>query len=311
VITDQQLQLAIFEKHQEENSMRKLFRSVAICAVGAGLSAFSLATAQTYTTVDYPGATATTLNGGPNTEGTSVGTYTDSAGVSHGFKRTAAGRLTAFDPPGSTATTPNFIDLQGRIVGGYLDGNGVSHGFVLQNGHYRNVDLSGAAGTVLTSINLWGEMTGFGCNSDPTCTNGPFTSFTLSAWGQFKTFNPPGSSNSQASVVNDLGLVVGAYADTGDNVHGYVLFNNHFITNDYPGGAFTFNGGLNLQGDIVGEYRNSDAVPHSFLLHNGHYIGFDPPGATASDATGINLQGTIVGLYADGAGAIHGFIRRP
>lgn len=291
--------------------MRKLFRSVTICAIGIGLSAFSLATAQTYTTIDYPGATSTTLNGGPNVEGTSVGTYTDASGVTHGFKLSAGGQFTAFDPPGSTATTPNFIDLQGTIVGGYVDGSSISHGFVLKNGHYRNVDLPGAAGTVLTSINPWGEMTGFGCNSDPTCNNGPFTSFTVSPSGQFKTFNPPGSSNSQASVVNAFGLVVGAYVDSGGNVHGYLLLNNHFATNDYPGSAFTFDGGLNLQGDIVGEYRNSDAVPHSFLFRNGHYTGFDPPGATASDATGINVEGTIVGLYADAAGAVHGFIRKP
>lgn len=290
--------------------MRKLFRSVTICAIGLGLSAFTLA-AQSYTTVDYPGATSTTLNGGPNPQGISVGSYTDSSGVTHGFSRTASGHFTAFDPPGSTATTPNFINVDGTIVGGYIDGSGISHGFVFQRGHYRNVNYPGAAGTVLTSINPWGEMTGFSCTSDPTCNSGPFGSFTLSPWGSFSGFNPPGSNNSQASVVNALGLVVGAYADSGDNIHGYILFNNHFVTNDYPGGAFTFDGGLNTQGDIVGEYRNSDGVPHSFLLHNGHYTGFDPPGATGSDATGINVEGTIVGLYLDSAGTLHGFIRRP
>jgi len=284
---------------------------VAICAIGAGLSAFSLAAAQTYTTVDYPGATSTTLNGGPNVEGTSVGSYTDSAGLTHGFTRTAAGRMNAFDPPNSTATTPNFINAQGTIVGGYVDGTGVSHGFVLKNGHYRNVDFPGAPGTALTSINEWGEITGFACNTDPTCATGPFESFTLSPWGSFNGFNPLGSNNSQATVVTDLGVVVGAFEDSSDNVHGYVLFNHRFVTIDDPGTAFTFAGGGNLQGDIVGEYRNSDGVPHSFLLKNGHWTNFDPPGATASDATGINVQGTIVGLFSDASGAIHGFVRRP
>jgi len=291
--------------------MRKLFRSVAVCALGVGLSAFSIAVAQTYTTVDYPGATATTLNGGPNPQGTSVGTYTDSSGVTHGFKVTASGHFTAFDPPGSKATTPNFIDPEGTIVGGYIDAGGVSHGFVLTGGHYRNVDYPGAAGTVLSSINPWGEMSGFSCSSDPTCNNGPFLSFTVSPRGAFTGFNPPGSNSSQASVVNALGLVVGAYSDSSNNVHGYAFFNNHFVTTDYPGAVFTFDGGLNVQGDIVGEYQNSDQVPHSFLLRNGHYTGFDPPGATASDASGINVEGTIIGLYADSAGAVHGFIRRP
>jgi hypothetical protein len=291
--------------------MQKVFRSMAICAVGAGLSLFSIAaTAQTYTTIDYPGAAATTLNGGPNPQGTSVGTFTDSSGGIHGFTLTGSGTFNAFDPPGSTATTPNFISPEGTIVGGYVDGSGVSHGFVLSGGSYRNVDFPGAPGTVLTSINPQGEMTGFSCTSDPSCSTGPFGSFTVSKSGAFTGFNPPGSNNSQATVVNGSGLVVGAYEDSGDNVHGYLLFHNQFATNDYPGAAFTFDGGLNLQGDIVGEYRNSDGLAHSFLLHNGQYTGFDPPGAAQSDATGINNQGVIVGLYLDASGGLHGFVRR-
>lgn len=69
--------------------MFKVDRFVAICAIGAAFATLSIASAQTYTTIDFPGATATTLNGGPNPQGTSVGSSTDTAGRTHGFTLTA------------------------------------------------------------------------------------------------------------------------------------------------------------------------------------------------------------------------------
>ena len=101
--------------------MTQVFRFVAMCAIGVALATFSIASAQTYTTIDFPGAVTTTLNGGPNPQGTSVGTYTDTSNVIRGFTLTKKDVFTSFDPPGSTGTTPNFISPQGVIVGGYLD----------------------------------------------------------------------------------------------------------------------------------------------------------------------------------------------
>lgn len=63
--------------------MTKLFRCVALSAITVAFATLSLALAQTYTTVDFPGAIATTLNGGPNPEGTNIGTYTDTSNVIH------------------------------------------------------------------------------------------------------------------------------------------------------------------------------------------------------------------------------------
>jgi hypothetical protein len=53
--------------------MIKIFRFLAIYMIVAAVAASSIAWAQTYTKVDFPGATATSLNGGPNPQGTSVG----------------------------------------------------------------------------------------------------------------------------------------------------------------------------------------------------------------------------------------------
>ena len=91
------------------------------------------------------------------------GTETDASGVVHGFTLSRNGSFNVSDPPGSTATTPNFISPQGTIVGGYVDAAGVSHGFILSGGQYTTLDFPGAAGTQLTGINPSGEISGFPC----------------------------------------------------------------------------------------------------------------------------------------------------
>jgi hypothetical protein len=308
-------------KKQEDGSMIKVFRFVAMGAISVALATLSIASAQTYTTVDFPGATATTLNGGPNPQGTSVGGYTTS-GVTHGFTLTKKGVFTSFDPPGSTLTSPNFISPQGDIVGGYNDSSSVSHGFILSGRHYTTVNFPGAAGTVLTGLNPSGEMSGFYC-SDPACgTTGDAGtnqehSFVVSKKGVFTSFDPPGAVSSEASTVNPSGAVVGSYDNSAEGTcftqcQGYLLDKKGtFTTIDFPGAIFTFGGGNNPEGDIVGEETDTAGVGHAFLLSNGAFTSFDLPGAIFTDAAGINPGGIIVGIYFDSAGVEHGFIRKP
>src|SRR5215469_2725460 len=199
--------------------MIKVGSLLVICMICVALGSSSIAWGQTYTTIDYPGATLTALLGGPNPQGTSVGFYVDTSGVTHGFKLDSLGVFTSFDPPGSTFTTPNFISPEGVIVGAYNDAGNVSHGFVLKNGNYTTVDFPGAAGTGLTGLNPSGEMSGFTC-SDPACNNFSH-SFVVSGTGAFTSFDPPGATASTASAITRLGTVVGAYIDNGGVEHGY------------------------------------------------------------------------------------------
>ena len=294
--------------------MTKVFRCLAICTMAAAFATLSIAWAQTYKTVDFPGAIATTLNGGPDPQGTSVGSWTDTGGITHGFTLSRSGVFTSFDPPGSTLTTPNFISPQRVIVGGYNDSANVAHGFVLKNGQYTTQDFPGAAGTNLTGFNPSGEMSGFYC-SDPACgTTGSSTtnhSFVVSKRGVFTSFDPPGAVSSTASTVNPSGAIVGAYRDSGGVTHGYLLYHGNFATIDFPGSIFTFAGGNNPEGDIIGAYTDAGGVTHAFLLSNGVFTSFDPPGATLSDASGINPGRVIVGIYVDSANVTHGFVRTP
>src|ERR1700685_726004 len=259
--------------------MNKVFRFLAMCAIGFAFATMSVS-AQTYKTVDYPGATATLLIGGPNPQGTSVGIEV-TAGFQHGLLLTAAGGFTVIDPPGSTLTSPNYVDAEDVVVGNFLDAGNVTHGFILYKGHSTTFDVPGA---LATPVSRRGEIT---------------------------SFNPFGAVSSFASGVNAFGTVVGTYTDSGGMTHGYQLCHGNFTSNDFPGAILTFNGGINPQGEIVGFYTDTSNVTHSFLLSDGRYTGFDPPGATYSNAGGINASGIIVGFYLDSANVAHGYIRTP
>jgi hypothetical protein len=298
--------------------MIKVFRSLAICTISVAFAS-SIASAQTYKQVDYPGAVLTELVGGPNPQGTSVGAWQDTTGVLHGFTFTAKGVFATFDPPGSTFTSPSFISPQEVIVGEYLDSTFVSHGFILDGGQYTFVNVPGAAGTTLSGINPSGEISGFTC-SDPACGQTGLAntshSFVESKKGVFTIFDPPGATSSSASTVNPSGAVVGAYTDTvGELFHGYLLKNGTYTTIDFPGALYgTFAGGGNPENDIVGLYNYVSCTAdcnHAFLLHNGVFTSFDYPGAIFTEATGINPSGVIVGVFEDSSDNVHGFFRTP
>jgi hypothetical protein len=310
------------KKEPGDNLMINVFRLLAMCTISVAFAS-SIARAQTYKQVDYPGATLTEIIGGPNLEGTSVGVWEDSSAVIHGFSLTARGRFKSFDPPGSTLTVPFFINLQGVIVGEYLDSTSVSRGFILDEGTYKVVNAPGAAGTTLTGINDLGEISGFTC-SDAACGNtGNLNithSFLRSPKGVFKFFDPPDATSSAAETVSLLGAVVGSYTDTkGELNHGYLLFLGKYTTIDFPGAlGGTFPSGGNLENHIVGIYYETSSscsadCEHAFLLHHSVFASFDYPEVGVQDtfANGINALGVIVGGFVDSSQNVHGFIRTP
>lgn len=290
----------------------KAFRLLAIPTISLVLA--SIASAQKYFSVDYPGAVATYLNGGPNLQGDSVGSWQDNTGTWHGFVLTSWGKFITFDPPGSISTYPSWITIQGDITGAYYDGNVTLHGFILKNGHYKTIDYPGAAGTSLGGMNTLGEIVGNYCvDADCTLTH----SFKRSANGRFTGFDPPTASESSALTINDLGEIVGgywtAYPEENATEHCYVVKRGKFTTINFPAkGAYgTFCGANNFQGDIVGSYYDNNDFAHSFLLKNGKFQSFDFPGALYTFAGGTSPTGVIVGAYFDSAFNEHGFIRKP
>jgi hypothetical protein len=56
---------------------------------------------------------------GGDQAGDITGSYTDAAGVQHGFVRNPYGTITSFDPPESNQTTPTRINDGGAVAGFY------------------------------------------------------------------------------------------------------------------------------------------------------------------------------------------------
>jgi len=59
-----------------------------------------------------------------------TGSYTDAAGVQHGFVRNPYGTITSFDPPEGKQTTATCINDGGAIAGFYNAGGGPTVGFI-------------------------------------------------------------------------------------------------------------------------------------------------------------------------------------
>jgi uncharacterized membrane protein len=101
---------------------------------------------QTYSKIDFPGASST-FPTGINNGGDIVGTYNDKRGVCHGFLL-SGGVFTSFDDPSGTSTRAMGINDSGQIVGSYFDP--ISHrtyGFLLTNGAYTTLQYPNASFT--------------------------------------------------------------------------------------------------------------------------------------------------------------------
>ena len=165
-------------------------------------------------TVDYPGASSTSLSG-INYWGTIVGNL-DSGGFGpYGFKL-KNGVFTRIQYPGAVLTSVSNINNNGVIAGTYSDGGG-RHGYIRQNGVYRTLDNpkeDSSGGTTLTDINPYGAIVGF------YYIRSIAYSF-IYRNGVFKDITPPGANYTIVEGVNRYGDVVGT---TNLNSGGFTMF---------------------------------------------------------------------------------------
>ncbi len=115
----------------------------------------------------------------------------------------------------------------------------------------------------------------------------------------FQAFDPPGSVDTVARGLNNLGQSVGSFQDGGGVVHGYLRnTNGSFVTIDPPGSTLTIAAGINDTGTIVGEWQAATGEFHGFVRSpSGTYKTVDFPGATDSGIASINKLGTLAGVY--------------
>jgi hypothetical protein len=132
------------------------FAILAIAGTLMNVTPNALAGPDTFTTIDFPGASTTRVSG-INPQGDIVGQY-NSAGVTHGFLL-SGDTFTTIDFPGASLTTARDINPQGDIVGEYISA-GVTHGFLLSGNTFTTIDFPGASLTQPFEINPRGEIVG-------------------------------------------------------------------------------------------------------------------------------------------------------
>jgi hypothetical protein len=282
-------------------------RKIDVLLLGVSMIVAPMALADTYVSIDFPGALSTDVSG-ISASGDVVGTYTDSSNVVHGF-RLHRGTLSTIDYPGAVSTSVVSVDSSGEMAGFFLDTMNQYHGFVLSGGRYFVQDYPGATtGTFTLGIGANGTLVGeFKVGQ----TFGQLGFAWILRHGRYDQLIPPGSTFAFATAVNARGDVVGRLIDaTGGQTAWKLDKDGSWRVFQVPGATLTNARGMNDRGEIVGVYRSGGN--HGFVLGPDDAAGFvtiDFPGAVATRALGINACGDIVGTYgSNAAGTGHGFV---
>ncbi len=280
-----------------------------------------LLSAGTFTSLDFPGAAATSAFG-INPSGDIVGSYCDPAPCpspaqngnlgNHGFVL-RGGTFSSVDFPGGVLTQAWKINAAGQIGGRYKSTDGKWHAFVMSEGTFTSIDVPGAIQTASfppqVGINAAGDVVSSYCAAlpCPVRVTDNLTTVHGFLWrredrdeaGQVTTIDFPGASGGGAFGINAGGDIVGAYLDASHTVHGFlrsrrpapVPVTGTFLFTFKPGSArqtdgntvtdFTFH--EQLSGSIAGTRVGTGAL----VVH--------PDGTVTVEDTG-RFTGTVAGM---------------
>jgi hypothetical protein len=114
----------------------------------------------------------------------------------------------------------------------------------------------------------------------------------------------------QGRGINNLRTVVGDYATSDGNDHGFFLSGGTFTEYDVPGALSTDVLGINNPGNFSGDISNDDLTIQAYISVGGTITSFSVPGAVATLAYQINNSNQlVVGYYVDASGILHGYYR--
>jgi len=184
-----------------------------------------------FTTIDFPGAQET-VAGSINGNGDIAGYYRDAKDKWHGFVL-RANTFTTIDYPGAKYTQAWRMNDSGQVAGRYYGPGGDFHLFRLSNGHFDSFDFPGAVQTAPSAYCHLGGMNNLGEIVSAYASGSPFENLNnpnvfgnvhgmLLSGNVFTSFDPPGAVETIAIGVNDLGQIVGGYADTA-GAHGFLM----------------------------------------------------------------------------------------
>jgi hypothetical protein len=258
----------------------------------------------TFTKASVPGAMATSP-GGINNAGMSVGLYTDSAGVQHGYILKGT-KVTTLDDPKAKAGTTAGSNIQYNstgVVGAYTNTAGVGVGFLYKSGKYTDIPgPKGNKGASANGINDTGAIVG-----NYTDSAGVIQGFLLKG-GKYTTLTVPGGLGTVATGINNKGTIVAYYFVNSTGTLGSVMTTNNgktFKKINVPGAGALGSGPLDInnENDVCYEYFDSAGLFHGALLHAGKYYKFNYPKSYESYGGGLNDKSMVAGGYIPKKGA--------
>src|SRR2546421_8425560 len=102
--------------------------------------------------------------------------------------------------------------------------------------------------------------------------------------------------------INNPRTVVGDYAASDGNLHGFFLSGGTFTEYDVPGAVFTAVLAINNPADFAGTFIDASGIQQAFVSVGGTLTLFSVPAAVASLAYDINDSNRlVVGYYIDRA----------
>jgi len=206
--------------------------------------------------------------------------------------------------PGALQTFTGDINNAGVTVGQYEDKNKVFHGFILSGKKLTTLNDPKGTNTLVNGI----QYNGTGVVGAYTNSAGNSVGF-LYKNGKFKDIpGPSGATAASASSINDKGVIVGYYVDSGGVQHGFRLTGTTYKTLDVPGAIGTGADGINNKGNMVLFWVDSNGNGESSISYNGGktYKTINVPDAVYSAASDLNNECDVAYEWVDSSGGVHG-----
>lgn len=196
-----------------------------------------------------------------NSQGVTVGSYTDSSNHQHGIVVYTSSVVT-LNYPSATDTVPLGINKWGSIVGYYLlSGSNNTHGFEYKGGKFYSIMFPKSVQTVVHSINDNGVMVG-----DEWTGTGVYESFVYKS-GTFTTLKAPKATGATfAYDINNNGVIVGDYI-VGVNPQPFIYINGTFKDINVPNATQANANGINGSNYLTGEALISNGSSSGFIAH--------------------------------------------
>jgi branched-chain amino acid transport system substrate-binding protein len=220
-----------------------------------------------------------------------------------GFTLALPSNMRAENFPHSAQTQVIGINNQDETGGFYVDQAGNTHGFLSRGSQFTTVDLAGTTFNQILGLNNRGQAVGYFQDAQ-----GINHAYVRDARG---TFVVPPIPNSQATGINDAGVVVGFTQPTTTTSSAFILRDEQVRIFNFPGASFTQALGENNRGQIVGTYDDAAGTEHGFIYYRGHFRSIDVPGSNSTVINGINDEGRIVGFFTDANGNTVGAVGSP